>query len=95
MVESFAARFTGLLSVGPPLTAGAPADNPYAKKSGRKVDRAILEGLVKAETNGKALYDLWADNTANGEAAALFRQNGLEEAKHGARALEAIGLLEA
>lgn len=71
----------------------SPADNPYAKKSGRKVDRAILEGLVKAENFGKTLYDTWADNTPNAEAAALFRQNGIEEAKHGARAQEAIGLL--
>jgi hypothetical protein len=55
--------------------------------------RAILEGLVKAENNGKSLYDTWADNTTNAEAAALFRQNGIEEAKHGARAQEAIGLL--
>ena len=71
------------------------ADNPYAKKSGRRVDRAILEGLVKAENFGKTLYDTWADNTENPEAAALFRQNGIEEAKHGARAEEAIALLDA
>jgi rubrerythrin len=70
-----------------------PNDNPYAKSAVRKLDRAILEGLVKAENNGKSLYDTWADNTPNAEAAALFRQNGIEEAKHGARAQEAIGLL--
>ncbi|HEY4940930.1 MAG TPA: ferritin-like domain-containing protein [Rhizomicrobium sp.] len=80
---------------GEDFAVPAPAENPYAKKSGRKVDRAILEGLVKAENFGKTLYDSWADNTANTEAAALFRQNGIEEAKHGARAQEAIGLLEA
>lgn len=71
-----------------------PKDNPYAKSSARKLDRAILEGLVKAENNGKTLYDTWADNTTNAEAAELFRQNGIEEAKHGARAQEAIGLLD-
>lgn len=71
-----------------------PKDNPYAKSTARKLDRAILEGLVRAENNGKTLYDTWADNTGNAEAAALFRQNGIEEAKHGARAQEAIGLLE-
>jgi rubrerythrin len=73
----------------------APQDNPYAKSSARKLDRAILEGLVKAENNGKTLYDTWADNTKNAEAAELFRQNGIEEAKHGARAQEAISLLDA
>lgn len=72
----------------------APADNPYAKSSPRKLDRAVLEGLVKAENNGKTLYDTWADNTVNTEAADLFRQNGIEDAKHGARAQEAIALLD-
>jgi rubrerythrin len=71
-----------------------PKDNPYARSSARKLDRAILEGLVRAENNGKTLYDTWADNTTNAEAAELFRQNGIEEAKHGARAQEAIGLLD-
>ena len=63
---------------GEDFAVPAPADNPYAKKSGRKVDRAVLVGLVKAETNGKALDDLWADNPANPEAAALFRQNAVD-----------------
>ena len=80
---------------GEEFTVPAPADNPYAKRSGRKVDRTVLEGLVKAEYSGKTLYDTWAENTANAQAAQLFRQNGVEEAKHGARAQEAIGLLEA
>jgi len=72
----------------------APAENPYAKASGARVTRAVLEGLVKAENNGKTLYDTWADHTSNPEAAELFRQNGIEEAKHGARAQRAIGLME-
>jgi hypothetical protein len=71
----------------------SPADNPYAKSMTRNLNRAVLEGLVMAENNGKSLYDTWADNTANAEAAELFRQNGIEEAKHGARAAEAIALL--
>ena len=70
-------------------------NNPYAKKSGRKVDRALLESAVKGENNGKTLYDTWAANTKNPEAAELLRQNGTEEAKHGARAQEAIALLDA
>jgi len=80
---------------GEDFAVPAPEDNPYAKSAVRKLDRAILEGLVKAENSGKTLYDTWADNTTNAEAAALFRQNGIEEAKHGARAQEAIGLLDA
>lgn len=80
---------------GEEFAVPAAPDNPYARASGTKVTRAILEGLVRAENHGKTLYDIWADNTANTEAAELFRQNGIEEAKHGARAQEAIGLLGA
>jgi rubrerythrin len=80
---------------GEDFAVPTPSENPYAKASDTKVTRAILEGLVRAENNGKALYDTWAENTANAEAAALFRQNGIEEAKHGARAQEAIALLGA
>jgi len=88
------AKAIGIL-YGEEFAVPAPSENPYAKVSGVSVTRAILEGLVKAENNGKTLYDTWADNTPNAEAAELFRQNGIEEARHGARAQEAMGLLEA
>ena len=78
---------------GEEFSVPEPAENPYAKSAHRALDRSVLEGLVRAENNGKTLYDTWADNTANVEAAELFRQNGIEEAKHGARAHEAIALL--
>lgn len=70
-------------------------DNPYVTPSDRKVDRALLEYLVKIENNGDELYQTWADNTANAEAAALLRQNGKEEVRHGERAAQAMALLEA
>ena len=71
------------------------AENPYAKASGRPVDRKILEYLVEAETNGKDLYETWALNTADAEAAALLRQNGKEEVRHAERAAEALSFLDA
>lgn len=70
------------------------ADNPYAKKSGRAVDKATLEYLVNAEFFGDKLYHIWADNCSNAEAADLLRQNGKEETKHGKRAQEAITLFD-
>jgi rubrerythrin len=73
----------------------AAQDNPYVSPSAAKVDRALLEYLVKIENNGDDLYQTWADNTANAEAAALFRQNGKEEARHGERAAQALTLLDA
>ena len=71
------------------------AENPYAGPSGRGVDRAMLEFLVQAENNGNDLYETWALNTADATVAALLRQNGKEEIRHGERAAEAIALLDA
>jgi rubrerythrin len=73
----------------------ADDDNPYAKKSGRAVDKATLEYLVNAEFFGDKLYQTWADNCTNAEAADLLRQNGKEETKHGMRAQEALTLFDA
>jgi len=87
------AKVIKLLS-GEAFDVPAAADNRYAKPSGRKVDRAVLEMLVAAETNGRNLYDVWADNLVNAEAAELLRQNGLEETRHGDRAQKALELLE-
>jgi rubrerythrin len=78
---------------GEPFPPPAPADNPYAKPSGRSVDRTILQYLVAAEDGGGALYDTWASHTADPEAAALLRQNAKEERLHGERATQALALI--
>ena len=82
-------RLTGEDFPPPPAEA-----NPYAKASGRKVDRELLAYLVAAETNGADLYETWAGHTADPEAAALLRQNGKEEVLHAQRAAQAIARLE-
>ena len=56
------------------------------------------EGLRKtaeAEFNGDQLYAGWAATITHPEAAALLRQNGVEESDHGNRLLQAAALLEA
>ena len=73
----------------------ATLDNPYAAPSGAKVDLAMLNTLVQGETNGCKLYEGWAETVRNPEAAALLRQNAVEETLHGNRASEAITLLAA
>ncbi len=74
----------------------APADNPYL--AGPLPSAAItaegLRGLVRSEVAGEVLYERWAANIGNAEAAKLFRQNGKEELEHGDRLLEAAALLE-
>jgi len=70
-------------------------DNRYVGPIGRPLDRDLLDYLVSAEDNGEALYQTWADNIGNAEAAELLRQNGKEELRHGERAKQAAQLLPA
>jgi rubrerythrin len=70
-------------------------DNRYVGPVGRPVDRDLLNYLVTAEDNGNALYQAWAENIGNAEAAELLRQNGKEELRHGERAKQAAQLLPA
>ena len=72
-------------SENPFLTAAPP---PKAH-----VDKATLLGLAETEFGGQDFYEGWASNCTNEEAAALLRQNGREEAQHGARLQDAAGLL--
>jgi rubrerythrin len=71
----------------------ADADNPFAKPSGRTLDRGVLEFLAAVESSGGDLYDTWASHTADPDAAALLRQNAKEERLHGDRATQALALL--
>ncbi len=72
------------------------ADNPYL--GGEMLHIPLtpegLRGLAEAEFGGEDLYESWASNATNEEAARLFRLNGKEEAEHGGRLLEAAALLE-
>lgn len=74
----------------------AAADNPYLDGPMLEVplNPEGLRGLAQGEFGGEKLYESWAANTANEEAARLFRLNGKEEAEHGGRLLEAAALLE-
>jgi rubrerythrin len=70
-------------------------ENPYLAEAmpSKPVTGANLKGLAQGEFGGVALYETWASNIGNAEAARLFRLNGKEEADHGNRLLEAAGLL--
>ena len=74
-----------------------PAEqNPYLAETLPKmpVTAASLKGLAQGEFGGEVLYESWAANIGNEEAARQFRLNGKEEADHGNRLLEAAALLE-
>ncbi len=76
----------------------APEENPYlagAPMEPRPITAEVLQALAQSEFNGEGLYERWASNCPNAEAAALFRLNGREESEHGARLQEAAALLGA
>lgn len=75
-----------------------PADNPYLQDGlapFAPITREALTGLALGEFGGEKLYETWAANTANAEAAALFLLNGKEETDHGNRLLAAAELVPA
>ncbi len=76
----------------PPLAE----DNPYLKDGAAPfapVTPEALTGLAQGEFGGEALYEKWAANCDNAEAARLFRLNGKEETDHGNRLMQAAALL--
>ena len=81
---------------GEDFHAPLPEDNPYLADGAfplGEMTKAGLEKLAQGEFGGEKLYEVWADNTANAEAARLFRLNGGEERDHGNRLLQAAALL--
>jgi hypothetical protein len=73
----------------------ADADNPYLGGPMLEVPLTAegLRGLAQAEVAGEQLYESWAANCGNAEAAGLFRLNGGEERDHGDRLIQAAALL--
>lgn len=76
----------------------APEENPYLagpQPDPKPLTPDVLLALAQAEFNGENLYERWASNCSNAEAAALLRLNGREELQHGSRLQEAAELLAA
>jgi rubrerythrin len=59
------------------------------------VSLELLPIIVKAELDGDAGYQRWADNETDPEVARLLRLNGREETGHGNRVSKALEILEA
>ncbi len=55
----------------------------------------LFPAIVKAEMDGDAGYQRWADRESDPEVARLLRLNGREETGHGERAAKALAILEA
>lgn len=55
----------------------------------------VFPAIVKAEIDGDAGYQRWADNESDPEVARLLRLNGREETIHGQRVSKALEILQA
>lgn len=79
---------------GESYTIPSLEENPYgdAPEMGA-VSAEMLQGLMQAEFGGDALYERYASNEENDEVAALLRQNGTEETRHGKRVEQVIEML--
>lgn len=55
----------------------------------------VFPAIVKAEIDGDAGYQRWADNESDPEVARLLRLNGREETIHGERVSKALEILQA
>lgn len=62
------------------------SDNPYLAGRGKPdLSIPLLDHLIEAEANGQTLYETWAANCPNQEAAMLMRTSGREEMSHSLR----------
>lgn len=84
------------LLTGAPYEIPALEDNPYAAPAmPDECSPAFLELLQGIEYNGDAQYGVWADHAGDAEVAALMRQNGREETRHGERLAAVLAKLAA
>lgn len=58
------------------------------------ISGALLPVIVKAEIDGAAGYERWAERETDAEVQRLLRQNGREETGHGRRVTAVIEILE-
>jgi hypothetical protein len=82
---------------GEDFTPPSAEENPYLASGAFPIGEltpAALRKLAQTEFDGEMLYEVWAANIGNADAAALFRANGKEETDHGNRLLQAAALLE-
>jgi len=79
---------------GAPFEIPPLSENPYASPPDiGPITRELLAALCQGEADGDASYGRYADAEANAEVAALLRQNGREELRHGERVARVMELV--
>jgi len=83
------------LKLGTDYTPSAEVQTPFAIPLPDHVGLDLFPVIVKAELDGDAGYQHWADLEPDPEIARLLRLNGREETVHGERVTQALAILEA
>src|SRR5262245_17100494 len=81
------------IKLGEPFEPTAEDTAPFNIPLPDKISPAMLPQIVKAELDGDAGYQRWADREPDAEAQRLLRLNGREETTHGERVREVIALV--
>ena len=83
------------MKLGTEYTPSAEVQTPFAIPLPEHVGLDLFPVIVKAELDGDAGYQHWADIEPDPEVARLLRLNGREETVHGERVKKALAILEA
>ncbi|HVN85809.1 MAG TPA: ferritin family protein [Candidatus Binatia bacterium] len=81
------------LKLGHPWQPAAAELERYPVALAEAISGALLPVIVKAEIDGAAGYERWAERETDAEVQWLLRQNGREETEHGRRVTAAIEIL--
>lgn len=81
---------------GEPFELPSVAENPFlqAPAPSVTVTADLLAAFALGEADGDLQYQAWADAEPNAEVAKLYRQNGLEETRHGERLTQVRAMLQ-
>ncbi|MGZ4688428.1 MAG: ferritin family protein [Acidimicrobiia bacterium] len=83
------------IKLGRDYEPSAEVQTPFVIPLPQEVGLDLFPAIVKAEIDGDAGYQHWADREPDPEVARLLRLNGHEETKHGERVKQALSILEA
>jgi rubrerythrin len=83
------------IRLGAEYEPSAEVRTPFAIPLPETISLKLFPAIVKAELDGDAGYQHWADQESDPEVARLLRLNGREETRHGERVAEALAILEA
>jgi rubrerythrin len=83
------------IKLGTDYQPSPEVQTPFAIPLPKTIGLDLFPAIVKAELDGDAGYEHWAERESDPEIARLLRLNGREETRHGERAQQALAILQA